>query len=219
MPTGARMAATAEPSAAAGLSKLLRLFSRGAGFLGQYLPSWLPRWEYEDGKHDMQEQGARRRRAQRHGLEITACSWHPDQNFLALAVWRGGEVPNSKMHRGQGSHNMCAYQDHDEEFVCIFDMQLNDYWRFPQTPSSDPIILRDECQVSCCFHFSLLISNFPLTDGHHKYRMATYVQKLSRSRVQSRTTDMDDHSGSMRLRWGRTCGRAGAGAWQTFSCR
>ena len=39
-------------------------------------------------------------------------------------------------------------QDHDEEFVCIYDLLLHDYWRFPQTPSGDPMILRDENQVA-----------------------------------------------------------------------
>ena len=38
-------------------------------------------------------------------------------------------------------------QEHVEEYVCIYDLDLHDYWRFPQTSSSDPIILRDESQA------------------------------------------------------------------------
>ena len=32
--------------------------------------------------------------------------------------------------------------------MCIYDMLLHDYWRFPQSPSGDPMILRDENQVA-----------------------------------------------------------------------
>ena len=77
-----------EPSAAEGLSQLLRLLTRSALFFGQYLPSWLPRWDTEDGKQDNVIQRWQRGAQGGSGVEITASAWHPDRNFLALAVWK-----------------------------------------------------------------------------------------------------------------------------------
>ena len=38
--------------------------------------------------------------------------------------------------------------------MCIYDVLLNDYWRFPPNSSSDPVILRDESQVTILVHLS-----------------------------------------------------------------
>ena len=90
LPAGARMMKLPEPSASEGLWKLLRILTQGARFMGQYLPSWLPTWDSEDGRAEFLEGSARQRFARpgTPACEITVCAWHPDQNYLALAVWK-----------------------------------------------------------------------------------------------------------------------------------